>query len=217
MATIAAQVDHDELLVPQHGYLIRNRRQNDFESNSFGQLPRRRDQRQGQRFPSNPFLNGQNQGFGNQGFGNQGFGNQGFGGQGSNPLGNPNGNFPTNPFLNNQNNNNGIQDVDDNEDDFSFLNPQNMQTTTTRRNQRITTSTSRPSGGLQVTTPNAVPGAETPRTPCEQRCLTTPQYNPVCGSDGQNYSNEALLNCAIGCGKSKLIMFLKFRLECVSQ
>lgn len=47
----------------------------------------------------------------------------------------------------------------------------------------------------------AVPGMETPRTPCEDRCLTTPEYNPVCGSDRLTYFSRQRLQCAIKCGK----------------
>lgn len=32
---------------------------------------------------------------------------------------------------------------------------------------------------------------------------TTPQYNPVCGTDGVNYHNEARLDCARECGVGK--------------
>ncbi|KAF5281183.1 hypothetical protein FQA39_LY17854 [Lamprigera yunnana] len=35
---------------------------------------------------------------------------------------------------------------------------------------------------------------------CRQR--TTPQYNPVCGSNGQSYNNMKLLQCANTCGLS---------------
>lgn len=57
----------------------------------------------------------------------------------------------------------------------------------------------------QPTTPRtttvAVPGMETPRTPCEDRCLTTPEYNPVCGDDRLTYFSRQRLQCAIKCGK----------------
>uniref|UniRef100_A0A1B6I9G3 Kazal-like domain-containing protein n=1 Tax=Homalodisca liturata TaxID=320908 RepID=A0A1B6I9G3_9HEMI len=34
--------------------------------------------------------------------------------------------------------------------------------------------------------------------PCQ--CPFTPQYSPVCGSDGQSYGNMAILNCYRTCG-----------------
>lgn len=35
--------------------------------------------------------------------------------------------------------------------------------------------------------------------PCN-RCMTTRQYNPVCGSDNRSYANRGILNCARTCG-----------------
>ncbi|EEZ98527.1 uncharacterized protein LOC100142616 [Tribolium castaneum] len=47
----------------------------------------------------------------------------------------------------------------------------------------------------------AIPGMGTPRTPCEDRCLSTPEYNPVCGDDNMTYFSMHRLNCARRCGK----------------
>ncbi|CAG9133592.1 unnamed protein product [Plutella xylostella] len=36
---------------------------------------------------------------------------------------------------------------------------------------------------------------------CIQQCPVTSEFNPVCGSDGQEYSNPGRLDCARGCGR----------------
>lgn len=35
---------------------------------------------------------------------------------------------------------------------------------------------------------------------CITKCRTTPEYNPVCGTNRQTYKNIGNLNCAQGCG-----------------
>lgn len=36
---------------------------------------------------------------------------------------------------------------------------------------------------------------------CFRKCNATSEFNPLCGSDGQDYSNQGRLDCAKGCGK----------------
>lgn len=67
-----------------------------------------------------------------------------------------------------------------------------------------------------TTTTVAPPGAPAP-TPntspqflrCTANCQTTNQYNPVCGTDRQLYSNQARLECANQCGASKFLFVLE--------
>lgn len=47
-----------------------------------------------------------------------------------------------------------------------------------------------------------IPGMETTRSSCEDRCFITTQYNPVCGDNNLTYQNEARLRCAQRCGIS---------------
>ncbi|GAB0098396.1 hypothetical protein DMENIID0001_141200 [Sergentomyia squamirostris] len=42
---------------------------------------------------------------------------------------------------------------------------------------------------------------------CMDNCRTTNQYNPVCGSDNQNYHNMDKLDCAVSCGAN--VRFVK--------
>ncbi|XP_017066322.1 uncharacterized protein LOC108104653 isoform X2 [Drosophila eugracilis] len=37
---------------------------------------------------------------------------------------------------------------------------------------------------------------------CFQACQATSEYNPVCGSNRENYFNENQLQCAVKCGKN---------------
>lgn len=44
---------------------------------------------------------------------------------------------------------------------------------------------------------------------CLRMCFTSNEYNPVCGSDGQNYHNVGRLECSQQCGSSEFIVRLK--------
>ncbi|XP_047359263.1 uncharacterized protein LOC124952830 [Vespa velutina] len=52
----------------------------------------------------------------------------------------------------------------------------------------------------RATPPPITPGSEAYEN-CIARCLVTPEYNPVCGTDNISYDNPGKLNCAVSCGK----------------
>jgi hypothetical protein len=55
----------------------------------------------------------------------------------------------------------------------------------------------------QMTTPRSQPTNPTTSASyrrCLNNCLTTNEYNPVCGTNEQSYDNQNKLNCAISCG-----------------
>lgn len=58
------------------------------------------------------------------------------------------------------------------------------------------------------TTPIPVPGMGTTRSACEDTCLLTPQYNPVCGTDSVSYFSRERLFCAQRCGKGKFFKYV---------
>ncbi|XP_017765269.1 PREDICTED: uncharacterized protein LOC108554480 [Eufriesea mexicana] len=39
---------------------------------------------------------------------------------------------------------------------------------------------------------------------CVRVCPTTPEYNPVCGTDNVDYDNPGQLSCAVTCGKQDI-------------
>lgn len=48
---------------------------------------------------------------------------------------------------------------------------------------------------------------------CFGTCPTTPEYNPICGSDMQLYQNEQKFNCARFCGAGELCEYVVVYLE----
>lgn len=102
--------------------------------------------------------------------------------------------------------------------------PWNRQTTTTtirsttrRRQQgttqRSTTSRSTTSGSSSSTTSDFSTTASPAFTSCMSMCRTTPEYNPVCGSDSRTYNNEQRLNCAVNCGLGEILYSVKLNKE----
>lgn len=65
-----------------------------------------------------------------------------------------------------------------------------------------------PCGGHGVTTARPAPTTDpavVKLNACTAQCPTTPEYNPVCGSDGVTYNNPGKLSCAQICGKGSFV------------
>ncbi|XP_055318492.1 ribosome-binding protein 1-like [Sitodiplosis mosellana] len=173
-------------------------------------------QQNGQFFPNqggfqNPNQGGQ--GFPNQGgFQNQGFPNQlgqnqgnfnqgGFQNQGSsNQFGQNQGQFrpnPNNPFL--------PQNTSPNPDITTVGTQGIVDQIFGRPNQSSNQPgqfTNPTQNQVTATTPAAAPAQSPAFLRCtREECLTTNEYNPVCGSDQQVYSNIRKLECANQCGR----------------
>lgn len=86
-------------------------------------------------------------------------------------------------------------------DDDDFFNDEVVQ----QNGGDPSSATSRPPGSTTV----AIPGMGTTQTSCETRCLTTPQYDPVCGDNNITYNNLARYQCAIRCGLNIRIKFYR--------
>lgn len=164
----------------------------------FGARPNSNGKRPGgwgqnvEHFNNNGF-SGRQHGFGQSSIGR---GDLTEGNPGNNMFGQPPG-FNSNGFGNQQNNGFGQPSSDENNDDFGRPESGFGQ---------------RPSSGFgaipptpSTTTTPAVPGMGTTQSSCEYTCLKTPQYNPVCGSNGVTYFNEGAFRCAQRCGQSKLV------------
>lgn len=102
---------------------------------------------------------------------------------------------PNNGFAWNQPTGNFV-DSPNGREDFSLQNPGETNFIQNWQNRRTTTQRT-------PTSTVAIPGMGTPRTPCENACQTTPEYNPVCGTDRVTYYSEGRLKCAQRCGKRK--------------
>lgn len=76
-----------------------------------------------------------------------------------------------------------------------FPSASNNQIPNENTNKPITVATS----GTTTTTP-------TPQyARCFSDCQTTPEYNPVCGTNGVTYDNAGKLSCARRCGTGELL------------
>ncbi|KRK00658.1 LOW QUALITY PROTEIN: uncharacterized protein Dyak_GE28586 [Drosophila yakuba] len=84
------------------------------------------------------------------------------------------------------------------------LNPWNIAPSTTSippfptSSNLVLVNNVRVPGGLTPFAPTPAPTQEFLN--CYYNCPTTPQYNPICGSDRQLYMNEEKFNCARNCG-----------------
>lgn len=67
----------------------------------------------------------------------------------------------------------------------------------------VTTNQVRTERPLGTTTASGPQPWATPPSLCVRNCPTTPEYNPVCGSDRVTYNNPGHLHCEQQCGKGK--------------
>lgn len=73
-------------------------------------------------------------------------------------------------------------------------------------NEPESTSASNTSDGTTTRIPPRDPGNRIVYIiPKNCDCPFTPQYNPVCGTDGQTYGNFGILNCNKMCGVGKFL------------
>ncbi|XP_065360867.1 probable basic-leucine zipper transcription factor G [Calliphora vicina] len=88
-----------------------------------------------------------------------------------------------NPFLPNNNNNNNV-----------FFPGNTNSNNNNVNNGNIVTTTAAPAGTVTTASPQFLS--------CLQSCPSTMEYNPVCGTDMENYHNNGRLGCAQRCGKN---------------
>lgn len=84
-------------------------------------------------------------------------------------------------------------------DGFAFDGPADRPRNSTTRFDSVTTTTS-------TTTTAATNDSQYDQ--CVTRCLATPEYNPVCGSDNVEYENPGRLSCASACGKDVTLKYV---------
>ncbi|CAK9794612.1 hypothetical protein ANTPLA_LOCUS48 [Anthophora plagiata] len=94
-------------------------------------------------------------------------------------------------------------------DGFVFDGPVNGQRDTTiapssTSGDRISTSASTSSSSPLSST---IPPSNVELDQCVATCPTTPEYNPVCGSDNAIYDNIGKLHCAAACGKAVTLQY----------
>lgn len=90
-------------------------------------------------------------------------------------------------------------------DDDEIFSNSNRNTFPQRRQRPNTPSNPRPTTARPTLTGStvAIPGNQPHIPDCVFFCPTTPEYNPVCGTDDVTYTNMSKLRCAQRCGISK--------------
>lgn len=56
---------------------------------------------------------------------------------------------------------------------------------------------------LESTTTETIKNVDDEQRQCIQTCPTTPEYNPICGTNNVTYDNRGRLECAKFCGVGK--------------
>ncbi|KAK2579545.1 hypothetical protein KPH14_010844 [Odynerus spinipes] len=107
---------------------------------------------------------------------------------------------------------NGLNgDVISEVDGFIFDGPVDRMRLPSTTDRTTDTTERTPGTTIRIPMTRPTPAPTTPGSEAYERCvascLSTPEYNPVCGTDNVSYDNPGRLNCATTCGKNVNVSF----------
>jgi len=119
-------------------------------------------------------------------------------------------------------NGNGNEEINSGSENGELENPDSIDSNFGRPDRRPRPTRPRPTRPRPTVAPTVAPTAAPTVTDanqgtttvnpeldaCLRRCATTPQYNPVCGTNRRTYDNEQRLKCAKRCGVDVEVSFL---------